>query len=247
MKTNTLKTLFGSVALGAALFAAPVATFAADVRASSTASFRINHNGVVQVLNAEVTSISGSVINAVTRLKDSVVNWAFTTNASTTIVTSGLQATSTPSLIRIGDRISVSGTLLSIGSTMNVTAAKVVDTTLLASWKTKSGKVQSVNTSNDKTITVITTASTQFKLNKATSTNTLAQLAPDQKVVVYGTISADGTSITAAKVVLNEGALKKEAKELKKEHKKDPHNNGKGRDDLIHKLKSSFDFKFDNR
>lgn len=236
----------------------PVSAFAEEVKVSQGTSFRITQDGVVHVLGAEVTSVSGSVVNAVTRLKNTVINWAFTTNASTTVSTGGKPVAALAD-IRVGDKLNVSGTLASLGSTITVSANKIADITLLASWRVKTGTVQSVNTGNgtfvlksdDKTFTVATNASTTYKLAAATSTNTLAGLAIGTKVMVYGTLSNDGAVLTASKVVAKtDKEWKKELKEAKKDekkHKKDTHQNGKGRDDLIHSIKTNFGLKLSDR
>lgn len=250
MKTNTFKTLFGSLLVSSFLIAAPA--FAADVKASQEASFRVNSDGIVQVIGAEITSVSGNVINAVTRLKNNVVTWAFTTNASTTIV--GGSKSSTTSDLRVGDKLNVTGSLTSLGSTIGVSAGKILDVTLLSSLRAKTGTVQSINTTNgtftlkadDKVFVVQTNASTTFKLSKATTTQTLSNMVVGQKVTVLGTLSSDGSTITASQVALKaeNKKIKKELDELKKKFKKDTHNNGKGRDDEIHSLKANLGLHF---
>ncbi len=231
MKKTNLKTLFSGIAIAGALMAIPVSTFAAN--ASSTATVRINGDGIVHVINAEVTSISGNIINAVTRFKNSVVNWAFTTNTSTTIAANN-SLTGTTTDIHVGDRLKVNGLVSAFGSTISVQANAIKDITSMASWRVKSGTIQSITTANgtfvlkqdDKLVTVQTNASTTFILgNKigsqtaSTTPMTFALLAVNSKVMVSGIMSADGTSMTATKVIVKETNDNKSKHEWKKEWK----------------------------
>ena len=65
MNTKTLKKAAAGAMLMSTFAAIPV--FAAS--ATTTASVHINQNGVVQVVNAEVTGISGNVIQAITHFR----------------------------------------------------------------------------------------------------------------------------------------------------------------------------------
>jgi hypothetical protein len=206
MKTTTIKTLFGSLLFAGAFALAPVAVFAAG--ATTTTSVKINTDGIVRVANAEVTSVSGNIINAVTRFKNNVVSWAFTTNASTTIAANNSHIASTTD-IKVGDKLNVTGALSAFGSTISVAATKVLDITSMASWRAKSGTVQSINTSNgtfvlksgDKLITVQTNASTTFRW-KSSATTTLATLPLNAKVRVAGAANSDGTFIAASNIMV---------------------------------------------
>lgn len=231
MKTNTMKRTLGSLAILSALMLAPSAF--ADTAATTTGSVSIGHNGHVAVKNAEVTSVSGNVVNAIARFANIVTSFIFTTNASTTIGVNNAFATTTAN-IHVGDRINVAGTLASLGTAVSVNASKILDKTSMAMWRSKSGTVQSVNLSNgtfvlkteNKTFTVQTNASTVFTVKStATSTvtaTTLSGLTVNGKVEVAGTINADGTLLTASKVLVKPmlTAVKSE-----KNEKKD--NNGK--------------------
>ncbi len=210
MKTYTFKSLLGSAALASALMLTPVAAFATS--GTSTPSLRINGDGIVHVMKAEVTSVSGSIINAITRFKDTIVNWSFSTNATTTVAANNSLTASTTD-IRVGDKINVSGALVSLGSTISVNATKIKDTTSMNAWKSESGTVQSVNTGNgtfvlltrdNKQVTVQTNASTTFSLGKNVA-GTLGSLTIASKVAVTGSANADGTLITASKVVTKDG------------------------------------------
>ncbi len=207
MKTSNLKIVFSGIAIAGALMAIPVSTFA--VSDAATAAVRIKEDGRVHVINAEVTSISGNIINAVTRFNNnSVMNWAFTTNGSTTSSTNK-SLTGTIIDIRVGDRLTVKGLVSAFDSTNSVQADKIKYITSTASSKVKSGTVQSINAANgtfvlrlgNKFVTVQTNASTTFTLENKTD-STLASLTVNSKVKVSGIMSADGTSITATKVTV---------------------------------------------
>lgn len=232
MKTQTIKTAFGSLAIAGALLMAP--SVFADTVATTTGSFNVNTSGVVHVKNAEVTSVSGNVVNAITRFTNFITNWTFTTNASTTVAANNSSSTST-SNIHVGDRINVAGTLAALGSTISVNASKIVDITSYALFKTKSGTVQSVNTTNgtfvlktdDKLITIQTNASTTFSViptgTTTATTTTLAGLTLNSRVQVAGSLNADKTVLTTTKVVVRPAKVENTENESKKNKKE---NNG---------------------
>lgn len=217
MKTTSLKTLLGGAAVAGTLMFMPVAASALDANATTSSSLRINRDGAVKIVNAEVTSVTGNVINAITRFKNTVVNWAFSTNASTTVDVAN--ATTPTNDVLAGDRINVVGTVTTFGSFLglNATAIKSFMPELKERTATStklangiSGKITGVNTANgtftmktskDRLVTVQTNASTTFKLAKATGTVTLASLANGSKVTVVGTANADGTVIVATQVI----------------------------------------------
>lgn len=232
MKTKTLKTLLGGAAMAGTIMFMPIAASALDANATTSSSLRIDRNGTVSIMNAEVTSVTGNVISAITRFKNTVVNWAFATNASTTISVSNTTALSNDVLV--GDRINVTGAVTTIGSALGLNAASIksfMPMTKQHSTSTKatygvSGKVMSIHTgngtfvvktSNGKLVTVQTNASTTWKLAKATGTTSLANLATNAKVMVLGTASADGALLTATHVVakLDGDSEKKEKKSSK--------------------------------
>jgi hypothetical protein len=224
MKTTTTKTLLSSLVISGALAFVPVAAFAAS--ATTTAQVNIGGNGIVRVTGAEVTSISGNLISAVTAFKNTVLNWTFATNASTTIAANN-SLSANISDIHVGDKLRVAGTISAVNGTLNVAATKIRDVTSTASLKAKTGTVQSVNTSNgtfvlksgDKLTTIQTNASTTFTLGSGATiaANTLANLPLNAKVSVAGVVSADQTSMTASKVILYLGADTK-THESEKDH-----------------------------
>ena len=239
-----MKKTLGSVALLSALLVAPSAF--ADTTATTTGQAMIGHNGNVVVRNAEVTSVSGNVVNAIARFANIVTSWVFTTNASTTI---GANNTTSATIadIHVGDHINVAGTLSALGAVVSVNASKIMDKTSMANFKSKVGTIQSVNTGNgtfilktgDKTLTVQTNAATAFTVKTSatsTVTTTLAALPINGKVEVQGTVNTDGTILTATKVLVKPTImntdkkswedLKKEWKDSRKEDKE--HGNRKG-------------------
>lgn len=205
MKTTTTRNVIAGVMIASCFAITPL--FAAN--ASSTASVHINGNGVVQVINAEVTGISGNLISAITRFKNSVMNWTFTTNASTTIKANN-SLSGTLSDIRVGDKLHVKASTGTLASSTSLVATKIQDVSSMQSWKTKEGTVQSVNASSgsfvlktrEKTLTVAGTASTTIKQSFSTSTLTLATIPLNSRVVVTGRLSADGTSLLASRVLV---------------------------------------------
>jgi hypothetical protein len=231
MKTTTFKTLLGTLTLAGVLVALPTGAFAAE--ASTTSALQINKNGIARVVNAEVTSVSGNLISAVTHFKDTLASWVFTTNASTTIRT-GAGATSTTSGIAVGDKISVAGALTSFGSTLGVTATRILDVTKLASWKGTSGTIQSINTTNgtfvvkleNRTVSVQTNATTTWATG-ATSTAAFANLTVGAKVKVTGMLNADKTILTASKVVVSPAKTDSKKESGDNDKKENKSNNGK--------------------
>lgn len=227
MKINTFKTLLGSLTIAGALVTLPLSAYALD--ASSTSALQIGQNGNIRVTNAEVTSVSGSIINAITRFKDTLATWAFTTNASTTIKL-GNGATTTAQ-IQAGDKISVLGVLSSLGSTFGINATQIRDLTSIDNFRGTTGTVKSINLTNatfvttvdGKDITVATNASTTFAMAGTSTASSLATLAVGTKVNVIGTFNADKTVLTASKVTIKNFNKKEDRDEDRKENKGSSH------------------------
>jgi hypothetical protein len=210
MNSYTTKKALGSLTILSALILAPSAF--ADTHATTTGQVSIGRNGHVIVKNAEVTSVSGNVVNALARFANTITSWVFTTNASTTIGANNSMSAAT-SDIHVGDRINVAGTLASLSATASVNASRILDKTSMAMWRSKSGTVQSVDLANgtfvlkteEKVFTVKTSVTTVFTA-KPTATSTvatnLAGLAVGRKAEVTGTINADGTVLSASKVLV---------------------------------------------
>lgn len=234
MKTTTIKLAFGSIALYGALIMTPA--FALD--ATTTSSVKINGDGMVRVTNAEVTSVSGNIINAITRFKNLVTSWTFTTNGSTTLMTNNSYATSTAGL-QVGDRFNVSGTLTSFGSTIGVTASKLMENSYLPIFsKTKSGTVESINTSNgtfvmksgNKLVTVQANASTTIMVRPtATSAlvaTTLALVPLNSKIEVSGVYNSNSNILTAKDITVKSVKISSDDDKNKKDKKDKKDNHG---------------------
>lgn len=206
---NRLTTFLVSLVFATALVA-PAAASAQGVGANANAQAHvgINGNGIVRVIGAEVTSVSGAVINAVTTVGANVLNWAVTVSSATKISVEGQPTASTTAAIAVGDKISFTGMLTGIGSTMAIAATRVRDLANAVVLRLRPVTISSVNAANDsftgtvgkRTVTVQGNASTTVTVNGATSN--IASLQSGDKVKVAGTASADGSVITASSIVI---------------------------------------------
>ena len=237
MKITPIKAFFSSLTIASAMFMIPSSTFATETNVVSP-SIHVNESGDIKLTGAEVTSVTGNIINTVLRFKNTVTPVAITTNASTTIK-AGSSTDALLTSIKVGDKLNISGFLTGLGTTFTITAQEIHDITSFVSMSGKSGIVQSVNvanntfvikTNNDKMITVQNNASTTFLLgNKATSTMAQA-VTINAKVEVKGFLNTEGTILTATKVMVKDsekniwGKWKKHDNEDKK-NKKDKNKN----------------------
>lgn len=217
--------ILGTLGIASAfMVAVPTTTLALDV--TSTTKLYVEDSGNLHVSGAEVTSVSGNIINAVTRFKDSVVNMVITTNASTTIAANNSK-TATTADIQTGDKLSISGMLTGFGSTISLTATKIRDITSMQYWRVKSGNITSVSpASNSFTIThgkinlvVQLTASTTIRLANDAA-GTISGLKVGDRVKTSGLIRNDGSLLVASTVqVKDDGEAKRKGD--KEDHKKD--------------------------
>ncbi len=217
--------ILGTVGIASALtFALPVMTSALEI--GSTTKLHVQENGTVHVAGAEVTSVAGNIINAVTRFKDSVINMTITTNASTTIAANNSK-TATTADVKVGDKITISGVLTSFGSTINLTATKIRDITSMQYWRSKSGNITAVSPATGSftikhgttNLVIQTTASTTIKLAN-NATGTISTLTVGDKVKVSGFLRSDNSALVASTIqVKDDGEAKR--KEDKEDHKKD--------------------------
>jgi hypothetical protein len=228
MKTNFLKKFSGSLALSV-LVLMPIASYAIG-----TPSVQINSGGKIIVTGAEVTSVSGDTITGVVKLKNATTSATIKTTASTTIEmkggTQGTTSTSSVSGIRVGDILKVSGIFTGFTSSLTLTANKIRNLTSSLAVRLKAGKVESVNTSNNsfvlrtrdnKLVTVVTTASTTFKVpNKATSTFASA-VSVNGNVEVLGLFNSSGTVFTATQVKFSNSQMYKEDEKNNSKSKKE--------------------------
>jgi hypothetical protein len=209
MNMKRFSKFLSSLGLCAALIAMPTLAFAQgdSAQANTQAHVGIDANGIVHVIDGDVTSVSGTVINAVTTLGNTVMNWVVDVSAATNITVDGHTATTTAA-IAAGDKINFTGMLSGAGSTMTVAATKVGDLAGVIVQHFKSLTVSSVNAAADSftanvgkhTITVQGNASTTVMIKGATST--IAALQIGDKAKVAGTTSTNGSVITASSVVV---------------------------------------------
>ncbi len=183
------------------MLALPLAA-SADTTANANAGLFINGSGIVRAIGAEVTAISGSVISAITHFGSNVITWSITTNGDTKYTGA---ATSSAS-IKVGDKISVAGTLTGVGSTLSVTATKVREAGDKMMHRIYAGTIASINaaagtfvlTSGNTSTTVQTDGNTKFSLNGAASA--FSSLIVGEKVGIKGTQSSTTSVVTATQV-----------------------------------------------
>ena len=240
--------VLGSVAVATIMAVLPMAAFADTQNASASGGVAISANGIVHVIGANVSAVSNGVINAVTTLGTTVINWIVNTSATTKIEANGSAHASTTD-ISVGDKVSFTGALSGLGSSVTVAASKVRAVTTFPKPNGISGKILAVNTASgslsikagDRIVTVQTTASTTISVNGATST--LASLPIGGKVKVTGTVNASGTVITASKItVKSEQDDDDTNKGEDKKNKKDKQEKGNKGDDRVSNNKGSFNF-----
>ena len=209
MNKMKMNSVLGSAALTAAFVLMPFAASAATLNASSTTGVIISPNGIVRVIGADVTAISNGVVNAMTTIGNTVLSWIVNISPTTKVSGNGTVNASTTG-IAVGDKVSFKGALTGTTSPFTVAATKIRDLTTSFPFRhVIGGKISSVNSANasfvitkgDRSVTVQTNASTTIIVN-GTATTTLASLKAGDEVKVSGTANADGSVITATKVVV---------------------------------------------
>lgn len=231
MTMNIYKTGLG-LALGIlAVTGTPLSAHAFDLRTDT--SLHIQENGLVKVLGAKVTSISGNVINTVVSFGDKAFQWAINVNGDTKITANNTNE-ATVANIRVNDILRVSGTLSSI-SPLGLTATHIIDTSTMTRNVTVSGTIKSLGTGNTslvlthkdgKTITVTTTNTTTVDARNTEGAETLNSLKVGDRVVIKGTLTGDAQTFTASSILINTGLSKgndndTDDKDERKEHKKE--------------------------
>ncbi|OGG57059.1 hypothetical protein A3D71_02780 [Candidatus Kaiserbacteria bacterium RIFCSPHIGHO2_02_FULL_55_20] len=205
---NRIQTVLGSAALTSLLMVAPLIASADTLNANASSGVVISPSGIVRVIGADVTAVSNNVVNAVTHFGNVVLNWVVNVSASTSIAANGSKNATTTD-VKVGDKVSFTGSLASsAGNVLTVAATKVRDLTSFPLRKIAEGTVSNVNTANGtftlthdgRTVTVQTNASTTIAVKGGTTT--LASLTAGAKVNVAGTLSADGSVITAARIIV---------------------------------------------
>ncbi len=170
----------------------------------------IGANGSVRVLGAKVVSVSGSQISATSAFGNSALNFVVNTDANTKLNGSN----SAVSSLKAGDNISFSGTMSSSTSSSIVVAADhLVSRAFIGSPEVKTnfeGQITAVNTADSSfslklrsgvTVKVVSPAGIAITLDGSASS--LASLSVGQEAKITGTLSSDGTVITASKIAVS--------------------------------------------
>ncbi len=123
---NTLKKILGTTTL-AVLVCMPIAASADSIGARGGTGVFVGENGVVHVLGAQVSAISGNVISAFTSIGNVVMNWTINASSDTKIAGGGSKSATVADL-HVGDKIAFSGTN-STSSPLTISARKIVDIT----------------------------------------------------------------------------------------------------------------------
>lgn len=206
---NRIQTVLGSAALTSLLMVAPLIASADTLNANASSGVAINQSGIVRVIGADVAAVSNNVVNAVTHFGNVVLNWVINVSASTSIAANGSKNATTTD-IKVGDKVSFTGSITSsAGNVLTVAATKVRDLAGFPLRKVAEGTVSNVNTvggtftltHKGRTVMVQTNASTTIAVKGATTT-TLASLAAGAKVNVAGTPNTDGSVITATRIIV---------------------------------------------
>lgn len=210
------KHILSSVLVLTVLAVAPVTV--ASAHTNGAANFWTNGSvgaflsadGVVRVMGATITAVSGNVINATTAIGGTVLNWIVNTDAATKVVAAGSVSANT-SALAVGDKILFGGTATATSGPATVVKANVVvDATSMKDYGAVTGTVAALSTTESgtfqittkkgATVTVKTNASTVIKLNNATST--FSSIAVGSTITAKGLLNTDGTVITASNVTV---------------------------------------------
>ncbi|MES2014336.1 MAG: DUF5666 domain-containing protein [Patescibacteria group bacterium] len=217
---NRITTILSALSLSAVLIM-PGAAFANSDHVKpidgSAVEVAMTSSGDVLVRGAKVTAVSGNTLSASTVWSATNLSWSVTTAAATTF-SNKAGAVVSLSDIAVGDTVSFVGHF-NAGNSLSVNASAVKDWTKGVEVKVVSGVVSSVNlaalsfglqTNAHNALSVQTTTGTTITLKGNAST--LASLATGDGIKVTGTLSADGSTLTATKLEI----MKKENVEEKR-------------------------------
>lgn len=202
-----VKKFAGSLTL-TALLALPLTASADSFGVNTGTGVFVGANGIVRVIGAQVTSISDSILNAITSFGNIVLNWNVTATSTTKIIAAGSK-NATLADIHVGDRIRFVGTTTSTSSPFAVTARKIVDMTTTLMHGLVVGTASDVNASaqtftltgrGHRTLMVQANASTTISQEHATTT--FASIQNGDEVKVGGVLNADGSVLTATRIVI---------------------------------------------
>jgi hypothetical protein len=196
----------------------PLMASADSLNANVATGVRISPSGIVRVIGADVTAVGNGVVNAVTTFGNVVMSWIVNISATTKVSASGTTSASTTD-IKVGDKVSFSGSIASsTGSALTVAASKIRDLVSFPFRHIGTGTVSGINstngsfvlTSGNHSVVVQTNASTTISVNGATTT--FASLQAGERVSVAGTPNANGSVITASKVVVRDSSAQRTEK-----------------------------------
>jgi len=213
MYMHRIKKTLGAFLIGSALLVIPAITSAHEVsgNAKSGLGVGIHADGIVRVIGAEVSSVSNNVVNAFTTLGGVVMNWAVSIGNSTEIFGNG-SANATTSTITAGEKISFSGRLTGVGSTLQVSADTVSDMSakvLKKMGRSAWGEVTSVNSGNASFVLEFKNQSVVVETNSDTDImvegeeGSFGSIVAGDEVRVAGTWNSDTSVLTATKIAVN--------------------------------------------
>ena len=200
MYKNLIRTSFTSLVVSAVVLtvsffavaqtakAAMVNPNAAPATVGSTLEMHINNDGSVLARGAQITSISGSTIDATQNWNAYSISWIINTGTSTDL-SLRYGAPAVLSNFSIGDYISFSGTLDNSKSAATVNANVVKDFSAQKASSNFSGTVASVNSSN-----------TSFVLKTSTNGNVTIMVSPST-TIKFGSVTVPFLSIAVGQQI----------------------------------------------
>ncbi|MFZ2886237.1 MAG: DUF5666 domain-containing protein [Minisyncoccia bacterium] len=170
---------------------------------------QIGAQGNALVRGAQVTSVSGSEINANTSLGSSVLSWIVKTDSNTDFTANKGGAEGIAN-IAVGDTISFRGAIDQTVSGLRVNARQVKDWTSVESKAKLEGVVSSINSTlasftishKNGTTTVQTSGSTSFKDGGGNAS--FADIVLNAKVKLQGLLNASSSVFTATSVQIGD-------------------------------------------
>ena len=208
------------------------------VKLESSAGVVLSSGGSLRVMSANVTSVTGGDVNATVPFGNSVLNFVVKTDAQTKL--NGKLLTNSAVVLgqlKVGDKVSFSGTVTSSTSSSivvdadHLVARALYNTAKVENKTTFQGEVKAVNTADSSfTLQLKNGVSTKVAVNTSTAvtvdgtTSTLSALLVGEEVKVTGELNAEGTVVTASKVVAESDRSDKDDKDKGDDNKKD---NGK--------------------
>ena len=181
----------------------------------STLEVHISDNGKVLVRGAKVTSVSGSIVSAVTSWGSLNINWTVNVMSDSKMIRKSGNSSSLSEIL-VGDFISFQGNLVTTSS-----SPIVVNASVIKNWSaqknvpvrtTVEGKLKSLTSTSIPTSIVVTSGDKDYTVNIATDTSvlnsswlkaTLSSFKVGDKVRAYGTV----TNLTMSATVVRDTNL----------------------------------------